>query len=296
MRARFLSRLTFFVFLLGFLTVAATAQAPKPAALSGPPKTEVKEVKETIHGVEIVDPYRWLEDQNSPETRAWIGAENAYTESVLSKLPGRDQLHDKLSGFLKIDSMGFPTVRKGRYFFSKRRADQDQSVMYVRRGITGQDEVLVDPLPMSPDHTITVGLGDVTNDGTLIAYWVRQGGEDEETYHLMNVDTKKELSDQFPRARYFGFSILPDKSGLYYTKLIAEGPRVFYHKLGSDPSTDIEIFGKGYGKEKIIGSGVSEDGHYLQIAVFYGSSATKIEVYVKDLIKKTPIVPILNDI
>jgi prolyl oligopeptidase len=296
MHARFLPRLTYFTFLVAFLTVAATAQAPKPTALSGPPKTEVKEVKETIHGVEIVDPYRWLEDQNSPETRAWIGAENAYTESVLSKLPGRDQLHDKLSGFLKIDSMGFPTVRKGRYFFSKRRADQDQSVMYMRRGITGQDEVLVDPLPMSPDHTITVGLADLTNDGTLIAYFTRQGGEDEETYHLLNVDTKKELPDKFPRARYSGFSILPDKSGIYYTKIVAEGPRVFYHKIGSDPSTDGEVFGKGYGKEKIIGSGVSEDGHYLQIAVFYGSSATKIEVYIKDLVKNGPVVPIVNDI
>src|SRR5260370_17977823 len=92
MRARFLSRLTLFTFLLVFLTAAAAAQGPKQAALAGPPKTEVKEVKETIHGVEIVDPYRWLEDQNSPETRAWIGAENTYTEPVLAKLPPPHQL------------------------------------------------------------------------------------------------------------------------------------------------------------------------------------------------------------
>jgi prolyl oligopeptidase len=281
------------------LLTALYAQGPKapgdPApAAAAPPKTAVSEVKETLHGTEIVDPYRWLEDQNSPETRAWIDAENAYTDSLLSRIPGREELKSKVAALSKIETMSPPVVRNGRYFFSHRRADQDQSQLFMRQGINGREELLVDPLALSPDHTVTVGLNAVSRDGSLIVYALRQGGEDETTLHLLDVNSRKELPDQFPRARYSGIAILPDKSGLYFVRVTKEGPRVYFHKIGS--TDEAEIFGKGYGPEKIITANLSSDGHYLWITVLHGSAATKTEIYFQDLKSKGPLVPLVNNV
>jgi prolyl oligopeptidase len=277
------------------VTVLAGAQAPRAAA-AGVPKTAVHEVKETIQGVEITDPYRWLEDQNSPQTRAWIDEQNAYTDSILSQVPGREALRQKVSALLKIETMSAPAVRNGRYFFLRRQADQDQSLLYLRRGLSGKDEVLVDPLALSPEHTITVGLNTLSEDGSLIVYSLRQGGEDEVVPHVFDVDGHKDLADKLPRARYSGISILPDKTGLYLTRQTPEGPRVFFHKIGTDVDKDVEIFGKGYGPEKIIGAFVSQDGHYLIIQVLHGAAASKTEVYFQDLRTKGPITPVVNDL
>ncbi|MGC2696754.1 MAG: prolyl oligopeptidase family serine peptidase [Candidatus Angelobacter sp.] len=284
-------------FLLALAASAAVLEKPHDGgpALAAPPKTTVAEVKETIQGTEIIDPYRWLEDQNSPETRAWIDAQNAYTDSMISRFAGREAVRQQVSALIKIDTMNAPSVMNNRYFFTKRRADQDQASLFVRQRLQGMDELLVDPLPLSPNHTVTVGMGAVSRDGKLIAYIVRQGGADEIAPHLFDVDTHKELADVFPKARYSGFSILPDKSGIYLTRDTAEGPRVYFHKMGSDSATDTEIFGKGYGPEKIIISNVSEDGRYLQITVLHGSAADHTEIYVKDLANNGPIVTVVKD-
>src|SRR3990170_240394 len=266
------------------------------AVLAKPPETRRDNVKETLHGVEIVDPYRWLEDQESPETRAWIDAQNKYTETILGSIPGRASLKQRLSELMRIDTIGVPTVRNGRYFFSKKKADQDLSVLYLRRGLTGEDEVLIDPHPWSPDHTISVSLLDVARDGRLLAYGVRQGGEDEMVIKLMDVDARKDLPDQLPRARYFGISLTPDNSGFYYTRFEPQGPRVYYHARGTDPVADKEIFGEGYGPEKIIFASLSEDGRHLVIHVLYGSAADRTEIYYQNLAEGLPIVPIVNDV
>lgn len=295
--ARFFQIISLPLFFALFLpTLAVFAQAPREAGAVAPPETQIRAVVDDYFGHKVTDNYRWLEDQNSPETRAWIDAENAYTDSLLSKVPGREAVKQQLAGFLKVDSMSFPSVRNGRYFFNKRRSGEDQAALYVRNGISGQDELLVDPLPMSPTHTTSVRLANGTLDGKVIAYYIQQGGEDEVTPHILDVDTKKELPDKFSRARYLGFSILPDKSGVYLTRATAEGPRVFFHKMGTDEAGDTEIFGKGYSPDKLIFSGISEDGHYLIIEVAYGSAATKTELYVKDLVKNGPVVTIVNDI
>src|SRR5690242_19680230 len=288
--------------LLSFLlALAAAAAAPKDpneanAPLAAPPKTAVNEVKETVQGTVIIDPYRWLEDQNSPETRAWIDAQNAYSDGILSKLQGREAVRQQVSALIKIDSMGAPVVMNNRYFFTKRQAEQDQSSIFMRQGLTGKDELLIDPLPMSPRHTVTVNLSSVTRDGSLLAYSVREGGADEVTPRLFDVDARKDLADVFPKARYSGFSILNDKSGVYLTRDTADGPRVFFHKIGTETASDIEIFGKGYGPENIIGSGVTRDNRYLQIVVQHGPAADRSEIYVQDLAGKGPIVAIVKDV
>ena len=290
--------LLLFSLLLSITPAIAVMENPRDSAspVAAPPKTAVNEVKEMVQGTEIVDPYRWLEDQNSPETRAWIDAQNAYTDSLIAKLPGRDALQRQLSALIKIDTMSAPAVTNNRYFFSKRSADQDQSSLYMRKGIDGPDELLVDPLPLSPEHTVTVGFSSITKDGKLMSYFVRQGGADEITPHLFDVDAHKDLADVFPKARYSGFAILNDRSGVYLTRDTPEGPRVYFHKMGSDSATDTEIFGKGYGPEKIIISSVTEDDHYLQISVLHGSSATRTEIYVKDLASHGPLVTVVKDV
>ncbi|RMH23629.1 MAG: S9 family peptidase [Acidobacteria bacterium] len=263
-------------------TVFATACDRRPT-IPPPPETRIDAVVETLHGVEVSDPYRWLEDQESPETRAWIEAQNAYADSLLGDLPGREELRARFTELYEIDSVGFPVVANGRYFFSKRRADQDLFVIYLRQGIDGEDEVLLDPHPLSADHTVSVGLRDVSEDGTLLAYAVRQGGEDEVTIKLFDVEARRDLPDVLPRARYFGVSMKPDKSGFFYTRQTEEGPRIFYHALGSDPKDDPIVFGEGHGPERILFGNVSEDGRYLLVHVLYGSSGDRTDVYLRDL-------------
>lgn len=266
------------------------------AALKPPPATRVLEVREVIHGVEIVDPYRWLEDRKSPETGAWIEAQSAYARSILDLLPGRQSLKARLTELLAIDTWSLPIERNDTYFFTKRKAAQELPILYARRGLRGQDEVLLDPLTLSPDHSISVSLASVSEDGTLLAYGLRHGGEDEIALHLMDVRTRKDLPDTFPRARYFGISLKPDKSGVFYSRHNEEGSRVYYHALGSDGAGDVEVFGKGYGPDKAVFSSVSEGGHYLVIHVIHGSAADKTEIYCQDLERGGGIFPIVNDL
>jgi prolyl oligopeptidase len=271
----------------------------QPATTGGdlqPPKTRVEAVKDSFGSVEISDPYRWLEDQKAPETRAWIDEQNRYSESFLHALPGRDAIKQRVAELLKVDTIGTPTERGGLYFFTKRLANQDLSILYVRKGARGKDEVLLDPHPLSADHTTSITLLDVVEDGSLIAYGVRVGGEDEVTVKFLDVATRKELPDVLPRARYQGVAVKNDRSGVFFSRQEKEGPRVFFHTMGSDLSKDEKLFGDGYGPEKGLGVGLSDDNRYLLLAVSHGSAATKTEIYVRDLASKGPIVPIVNDV
>ncbi len=277
-------------------SIAFPRLAPCADTTARPPATRADSVREVLHGVEIVDPYRWLEDKNSPETRAWIDAQNAYTDSQLGAQPGRDAIRKRLEQLLKVDQVTVPYDRGGRYFYTKRRADQDLPVIVMRRSADGPEEVLVDPHPLSPDHTVSVQILDVSEDGRLLAYGTRKGGEDEVTVTLLDVETKQALPDQLPRARYFGISLEPGRRGFYYSRFGAEGSRVLRHRMGTEAKADSLLFGEGYDAGKIIVSKLSEDGRRLLIAVYYGSATDRSEVYVKDVAAGGPVVPIVNDI
>jgi prolyl oligopeptidase len=286
-------RLTILFALVVIASVACICFAQEHKA---PPATRVDNVTETLHGVTITDPYRWLEDQNSPQTRAWINAQNEYSASVLGSLPFRGRIRERLTQLLKIDTISAPFARGGRYFLSKRRADQNQSVIYVRNGLKGKDEVLLDPNTMSADQTTSVQIQDISADGKLMVYGVRQGGEDEVTISLLDVDTRKELADRLPRGR-IGVSLKPDKTGFYYSRFTNNvGGRVYYHAMGTDSAKDIEVFGKGYGPEVFVGANVSPDGHYLFLVASRGSSGDKTELYFQDLRTNGPITTIVNDV
>ncbi|MGA8673807.1 MAG: prolyl oligopeptidase family serine peptidase [Candidatus Acidiferrales bacterium] len=284
-----------FLLLPIFLTASVTAVNAQDAKPKCPPPARLDDVKETIHGTVVSDPYRWLEDQNSPETRAWIDAENACTQSVLGPLPGQDAIAKQLEELIKVDTINLPTERGGKYFYSRRAAGADLFVLYMRRGAHGPEEVLVDPSTMSADHTTSVTFEGFTDDGKLVAYGIRKGGEDEVAIHFLDSDTRKELPDVLPRARYLsGISFKNDKSGIFYSKLTEDGPRAYYHTMAAEVAQDAKVFGDGYGPDKILGVSVSQDGRYALFTVFYGSACDKSEIYVQDLKTGGPIVPIVN--
>jgi prolyl oligopeptidase len=271
---------------------AQTADMSAPA----PPATRRGDVQENLHGVTVSDPYRWLEDQQSPETRAWITLQNAYTHKLLDGWPGREHLESRITELKKVEHISSPIERNGHFFYRKRAADQEQYVIYMRKGDAGKEEVLIDPNPMSADHSTNVEIMDASKDGTLLAYGIRSGGKDETELHLLDVATKHELSDVLPARVYFDVSFLPDRSGLYYSTMLDDGPRVRFHKLGTKAEVDIDVFGKGYGKEAIIVGNPSEDGRHLIIHVLYGSAADKVEIWAQDLETNGPIAPLIKDL
>jgi prolyl oligopeptidase len=278
--------------LLLVLFIAAAASAAKK--VPPPPPTEAKPVTETLHGVTVIDPYRWLEDQQSPATRAWIEAENAYTDKLLGPLPQKEKYAKRVEQLLNTDQIGGVVVRGGRYFFTRRNVGQDLFSIYMRESANGPDILLIDPAPLSPKHTANVGISDISNDGKMLAYYVRQGGADENDIHFFDVDNRKDVGATLPSARYFGTSLTNDNRTAYYARMEKIGPRVYRRPV--DGGTEEKIFGDGYGPEKIVGCGISDDGRYLVIQVSHGSAPKKTEIYLKDLRDDSPIKTVVNDI
>ena len=265
------------IFLI-FIASLSSAQTKAPA----PPVARQDNVKEMIHGVEIVDPYRWLEDQQSPETRKWLQEEDSYTHSVLDELPVRDRAFQRLWAMANHDSTGSPRIESGYYFFSRRREGQDLWSVYRRKGVDGKDELLLDPLPLSPDHTTSIGIYVPSQDARLMIYSIRRGGEDESELHVLDLQTHRDLPDLMPRGFYLNVTWKKDASGFFYSKgdrVI--GKRIYFHKLGTTPASDVELFGKGYGPDTWIDPIASRNGHYLLAVVSKGWAND--EIYIKDL-------------
>lgn len=270
------------------------AQEPAPATKC-PPASRIDSAKDTYGSTVVADPYRWLEDQNSSETRVWIDAEQKCTEAALSNLPGRAQLTKRLGELLHTDSFEAPVERGGRYFFRKRPAGQDLMQIYFRRALNAPDEVLIDPLPWSPDHSASVALENVSRDGKFVFYGRRDGGQDEITPRVLDVETKTILPDAFPKGQYFGFEPTPGNKGVYYVRVTPDGPRAFYHLMGGDAANDKLIYGNSLGKDKILALQLSEDGAYLVYLIIYGSGSEKTEIYIQNMKETGPVVAAVND-
>jgi prolyl oligopeptidase len=270
--------------------------------LAAPPKTEAKPVTENIHGTSITDPYRWLEDDHSPETRAWIASQMKYTEEYLSQVKVRAEIERRVAELVRTETYSVPIERQSSYFFMKRLPDENQASIYVRKALTGIDVRLVDAAELSADQNTSVHINDVSKAGDLLVYGVREGGADEQSVRLLDVRAKKELPDVLPRARYNQISLTPDKQGLYYSKLEPAGTIVYFHRLGTPVESDRVVFGKEFNSEKfgpmeLIGAAVTENERYLVIEVDHGVPATRVDVYVKDLrVADAPIRPLIHGI
>ena len=273
------------------LQIAGLARAQASAQTAKcPPVARIDSTKDTYGSTVVADPYRWLENQDSSETRAWIESEQKCTEAALSKLPGRTQLAKRLGELLHTDSFEAPVERGGRYFFLKRLAGQDLMQLYVRPSLNATDELLIDPLPWSADHSTSVTFENVSRDGKFVFYGRRDGGQDEITLRVLEVDTKKTLPDAFPKGQYFSVEPTPDNKTVYYSLVTTDGPRAFVHRMGDDPTKDRMIFGKDLGKDRILGLQLSEDGNYLVYQVVFGSGSEQTEIYVQNVKENGPVV------
>jgi hypothetical protein len=166
-----------------------------------PPTTRREDFREILDGVEVPDPYRWLEDGDAPETRAWLAAQQEYARPFLDT-PIRKRIRARLAELMKIDEIGFPLERSGYYFYSRRCAHEQRGAICRRQGLHGDEEVLVDGNTLSADRMSGVHIAGVSRDGAVLAYGVRHGGEDEFSIHLIDVASRRDLQDLLPRARY----------------------------------------------------------------------------------------------
>jgi len=261
-----------------------------------PPATRADTVVDTLHGVAVPDPYRWLEDQAGSATRSWIAAQNDYALSVLERVPGQQEIARRAAELLRVEAVTLPIPRGPRRFFMRRSPDQQLFVIFMNEGDSGVDQKLIDPHDMSEDHRTTVELLDVTEDGGVVTYAVRQGGEDEIEIRFFDVATRTDLADRLPRARYFGASLLRDRSGVYFARQDSAGPRVWFHAANTPPASDRLIFGDGYGPDRIVSAAVTEDENWLGIIVFHGAAADRTEVYYKDLRSDGPVRALVHDL
>ena len=284
------------VCVLALCALILTAPSMLPAAGSGVPETPRIEVIDTVHGVEIVDPYRWLEDQESPETRAWIDAQNEYTQAVLGQLSARPAVRDNLEKLMRTDKISGPIHRSGRYFFTKRAADQDLNVICMRDGSDGEDRVIIDPHPLSPEHKISATIMGASADGNLLAYGLRESGEDEIVLKILDVEAGEDLADRFPKSRYYDIHFDPDGAGFYYGDYDSLGERIYYHALGNDPGADRLMFGGDLDPEMGLSVALSEDGRFLLYSVYHGSAARKSEIYFQDLETGGEVQTVVNTI
>lgn len=271
--------------------IAKTADFPRP------PDAPKIPIIETIHGVTITDNYRWLENQNSPQTRAWIAAEQKYTQEFFASVGNRDEIRKSLAPFERMEDISVPIPRNGRYFFTRLLPSEEQHSILVRYGASGNDEVLVDPNTLAPDHSVSVLIADVTNDGKILAYQIRKGGQDETEVRFLDVNRKKVLPDVLPRARntvWLGHAFVPNGSAIYYTRTGPSGPRVFMHRLGSPVSTDQQVFGTTYGPGYFATCGVTSTSTYLFCTVEKGAAGVEGDIYERNLKADKALHPIVK--
>ena len=281
-----------FALTLALFAVGALALAVAPPK---PPATRVVPVREVVHGVEIVDDYRWLEGDNSkpdqmgamtPEVSAWIDAQNEHTRSVLGALPGRQQVEDRLRPLMEIGSVSAPRMRGNRYFYSEREGTQNQPIVYWREGYKGERRVLIDPAQLDPSGLTAVPWFSPSHDGKLVAYGSYRAGDENTVLHLLEVDSGKLLPLEIP-GRTEAPDWLPDGSGFVYHNLAdVKNPysgQIEFHRLGSDPKSDAQLFRQLTPQEdaKLATTwgpfgGLSRDGRWLELGYSTGTRSNDL--------------------
>jgi prolyl oligopeptidase len=186
-----------------------------PELMEAPPFTATEPVTETLHGVSVTDPYRWLEDQDSPRTRAWIEQQTRYARAYLDNVPGRQRIRERIAEFLAVETYDSLQRSGNRYFFRKRRPDQEQPCIYMREGADGKDQLLIDPEARGTGKFTAVKPLRVSHDGRLLLYEVKEGGERTGTFELFEIETRRRLPDFLPRGYLRGFAFAPDCKSFY---------------------------------------------------------------------------------
>ena len=281
---------------LALLGVACGSPYPPP------PETAQDPVVDTLHGVVFTDPYRWLEDQDSPETRAWIAEQNAYAEQIVGESELRSGLETRLRELMNAPGPVYPQRRGDFDYFAFRKPGREVGTIYRRPApdepddvpldVTADYEVVIDPLDLRADGTTSVGIQGFSPDGNLMLYSIRDGGPDEIEVRVRDLNSGEDLPDRLPTALYSSVAFTSDGTGFYYTHRSRQsGPRVRRHVLGTDMSEDVELFGAGIGPTAFINASEVDEGRYLIYTVQHGWART--DVYLHDLRAGTPPVPLV---
>ncbi len=257
-----------------------------------PPARQVDQ-RDTFHGVAVADPYRWLEDPDTAEARAWIDAENALTFGRLEAIPQRSEINHRLTELWNYETFSTPFKEGGRYFWNRNTGLQNQSVLFVADSLNATPRVLLDPNSLSSDGTVSLGGVSVSDNGRLLAYSTSDGGTDWRVWRVRNIDTGKDLPDEVRWSKFSGASWTKDTKGFFYSRYDEpqEGQdltgvnyfqKLFYHTLGVPQSDDDLVYHRPDHKDWGFGGYVTDDGQYLIINVWRGTERENALFY-KDL-------------
>ena len=273
--------------------------------LSYPVAKTVDQVDD-YHGVKVADPYRWLEDTDSADTHAWVEAENKLTFGYLEQIPYRKSIHDRLTKLWNYERFGVPEQQGGRYFYQHNTGLQNQSVLYVAESLTAEPRVLLDPNSLSTDGTVALVGHAVSEDGKLLAYGTSASGSDWMEWRVREVSTGKDLPDLIKWVKFSGASWTKDGKGFFYSRydepkqgtMLRDAnyfQKLYFHRLGTPQAEDKLIYERPDNKELGFAGQVTDDGHYLMITVWQGTSP-KNRLYYKDLTKPdSEVVKLLDE-
>ena len=219
-----------------------------------PPYSRIEPVTDVLHGVPVVDPYRWLEDQDSQETRAWLAEQSCYARSYLEAIPGRPIIRERIRQFLDVETYDCIQAVGNRYVFRKRLRGQEQPGIYLREEDDGEDRLLLDPANRGTGSYTALCPLQISAGGRLLLYEVKQGGERAGIFELFDIETQRTLPDVLPRGFLRGFAFAPDGLSFYYAHEVigskAPGARaVYHHILGEDLAGDTQVFSVGESSE-----------------------------------------------
>jgi len=275
-----------------FLTGIFTSAAPAGAQTLQYPTARKSDVVDDYHGTRVPDPYRWLEDPDSPESRAWIEAQNRLTEAYLAAIPARTTIRDRLTKLWNYPKYGTPFRKGGRYFFFKNDGLQNQSVLYKQASLTTQPETLLDPNLLSEDGTVALSTLAVSDDGRLLAYGTSASGSDWEEFRVRDVAIGKDRPDHLKWIKFSGASWTKDGAGFFYSRYpeptdkaltdVNRFQKLYYHRLGTDQAQDVLVYERPDQPDWGMNAEVTDDGRYAVLQVWLGTDRRN-RVYYLDL-------------
>ncbi len=246
------------------------------------PTTRKVDHVDTYHSEKIADPYRWLEDDNSAETKAWVQAQNAVTRKILDAIPERASVQKRYTELYNFEKYGLPFKEGGRYFWDRNDGLQQQSVLYTAESLTATPRVLLDPNTLSKDGTVSIAFTTVSRDGRYLAYGVSTAGSDWTEIRVRDVVSGNDLPDRIQWVKFSGVDWAPDGSGFYYSaydapkaseKLTGQNffQKAYFHKLGDPQSKDTLVYQRKDKKDWGFGVFNAEDGKHVFASVWRGS-------------------------
>ena len=259
------------------------------------PKPQKSNQSDNYFGTKVADPYRGLENADSPPTKKWIEAENKLTYDYLATIPERQKIEHRLTALWDYEKFSVPFREGGRYFFGKNTGLQNQSVIYIASALPGEPRALIDPNTLSQDGTIALGGYAVPDDGKLFAYGLANAGSDWQEWKVRDIESGKDLDDNLKWVKFSSASWSHDGAGFFYSRYdepkgggeqLKEAnyfQKIYYHKIGTPQSQDELIYDRKDHKDWLFNADVTEDGAYLIINVSHGTDP-KNQIFYKDLL------------